>query len=115
MILHRNAIFVLVFITRRTPLAVPPRIGCSFLDYGGCDPRSVTTHMLPPEALLGGLRADDGRLSMIRRWSRLMTMQWWYAIPISGWVISLILIPVLAHRYSPTKALGWLAVMFAVP
>ncbi|GEM_PF-2963382 len=44
-----------------------------------------------------------------------MTMQWWYAIPISGWVISLILIPVLAHRYSPTKALGWLAVMFAVP
>jgi len=42
-------------------------------------------------------------------------MHWWYAIYISGWVISLIMVPVLAHRYSPAKALGWLAVMFAVP
>ena len=42
-------------------------------------------------------------------------MHWWYAIHISGWVISLILVPVLAHRYTPAKALGWLAVMFAVP
>ena len=42
-------------------------------------------------------------------------MHWWYAIHISGWVISLLLAPVLAHRYSTAKALGWLAVMFAVP
>lgn len=42
-------------------------------------------------------------------------MHWWYTIHISGWVISLILIPVLARRYTPAKALGWLAVMFAVP
>ena len=55
------------------------------------------------------------RLSAMRRWSRLWTMHWWYAIHISGWVISLILVPVLEHRYSPAKALGWLAVMFAVP
>jgi cardiolipin synthase len=42
-------------------------------------------------------------------------MHWWYAIYLSGWVIDLVLVPVLAHRYSPTKALAWLAVMFAVP
>jgi cardiolipin synthase len=42
-------------------------------------------------------------------------MHWWYAIYIVGWLISLILIPVLAHRYTPARALGWLAVMFAVP
>ncbi len=55
------------------------------------------------------------RLSAMWRWSRLPTMPWWYAIHISGWAIGLILIPVLAHRYTPSKALGWLAVMFAVP
>jgi cardiolipin synthase len=42
-------------------------------------------------------------------------MTWWYTVLTSGWVISLILVPVLARRYSPAKALGWLAVMFAVP
>jgi cardiolipin synthase len=42
-------------------------------------------------------------------------MQWWYVIHISGWVMSLILVPVLARRYSPAKAFGWLAVMFAIP
>ena len=42
-------------------------------------------------------------------------MPWWYAIHISGWAIGLIFVPVLAHRYSPAKALGWLAVMFAIP
>jgi len=42
-------------------------------------------------------------------------MEWWYAIPVSGWAVSLVLVPVLAHRYTPAKALAWLAVMFAVP
>jgi cardiolipin synthase A/B len=42
-------------------------------------------------------------------------MPWWYTIYISGWLFSLILIPVLARRYTPAKALGWLAIMFAVP
>jgi cardiolipin synthase len=42
-------------------------------------------------------------------------MHWWYAIHLSGWAIGLIFVPVLAHRYSPTKALGWLAVMLAIP
>jgi cardiolipin synthase len=42
-------------------------------------------------------------------------MHWWYLIHIGGWVVGLILVPVLARRYSPAKALGWLAVMFALP
>ncbi len=95
-----------------------------FPGQGGLPPRKWSAAAVPtrtrPEirpspAVAGLLPVALAPMPAMRLWSRLLTMHWWYAIHISGWAISLILVPVLAHRYSPAKALGWLAVMFAVP
>jgi cardiolipin synthase len=42
-------------------------------------------------------------------------MTCWHGIFFSNWAVCLVLVPVLSRRYAPAKALGWLAVMFAVP
>jgi len=42
-------------------------------------------------------------------------MHWWYVTHASGWLVSLVLLPVLARRYAPAKAWAWLAVMLAAP
>jgi cardiolipin synthase len=42
-------------------------------------------------------------------------MHWWYFVHASGWLVSLVLLPVLARRYAPAKAWAWLAVMLAAP
>jgi cardiolipin synthase len=40
---------------------------------------------------------------------------WYWIYQISGWALTVVLIPILARRHAPSKALGWLAIMFALP
>ncbi|HUS92792.1 MAG TPA: cardiolipin synthase [Phycisphaerae bacterium] len=42
-------------------------------------------------------------------------MVWLWVYILSGWVIGMVALPVLARRCAPAKAWGWLAMMFALP